>query len=71
MTKLCFQCLAIFSNENFPNSTQIVPKWVWKIAQNQINLKYVDQYFLNICQSVGVSPNLVTIISNEIDDKYN
>ena len=26
MTKLCFQYLAIFSNETLPNSIQIVPK---------------------------------------------
>ena len=45
MTKLCFQYLAIFSNENTPNITQIVPKWVENFAQNQINLKYIAKDF--------------------------
>ena len=38
MTRLCFQYLAIFSNENVPNRKQIVPEWVEKFAQNQIVL---------------------------------
>ena len=45
MNKLCFQYLAIFSNENVPNSIQIVPKWVENFAQNQINLKYIAKDF--------------------------
>ena len=45
MTKLCFQYLSIFSNENVPNSIQIVPKWVENFAQNQINLKYIAKDF--------------------------
>ena len=36
MTRLCFQYLANYSNENLPKSIQIVPKWVEKFAQNQI-----------------------------------
>ena len=40
MTRLCFQYLAIYSNENLPKSIQIVPKWDENFAQNQINLKY-------------------------------
>ena len=35
MTKLCFHYLAIFSNQNVPNSIQIVPKRVENFAQNQ------------------------------------
>ena len=45
MTKLYFQYLAIFSNENVPNSIQIVPKWVENFGQNQINLKYIAKDF--------------------------
>ena len=41
ITNLCFQYLAIFSNEKAPNFIQIVPKWVENFAQNQINLKYI------------------------------
>ena len=37
-TWLCFQYLAIFSNENLHKSLQIVPKWAEIFAQNQINL---------------------------------
>ena len=66
MTKLCFQYLAIFSNENVPNSIQIVPKWVENFAQNQINLKYIAKVFLNICQSGGISPNLVTLVGHHL-----
>ena len=43
MTKLCFKYLAIFINENVPNSIQIVPKWVENFVQNQINLKYITK----------------------------
>ena len=45
MTKLCFQYLAIFSNENLPNRMQIVPKGVENDPQNQINLKYITKDF--------------------------
>ena len=45
MTKLCFQYLAIFRNENMPNSIQIVSKWAENFAQNQINLKYIAKFF--------------------------
>ena len=45
MTILCFQYLAIFSNENLPKSTQIVPYWVQNFAQKQINLKYIAKDF--------------------------
>ena len=31
MTRLCFQYLAIFSNENLPKRIQIVPNWVEKL----------------------------------------
>ena len=41
MAILCFQYLAIYSNENLTKSVQIVPKWVKIFAQNQINLKYI------------------------------
>ena len=41
MTRLCFQYLAIYSNENFPKSIQIVSNF----AQNQINLKYIEKDF--------------------------
>ena len=43
--RLCFQYLAIFSNENLPKSKQIVPKWAENFAQNKINLKYIAYYF--------------------------
>ena len=45
MTRLCFQYLTIFGNENVPNSIQIVPKWAENFAQNQINLKYIAKDF--------------------------
>ena len=45
MTKLCFQYLTIFSNENVPNSTQIMPKWVVNFAQKQIDLENVAKDF--------------------------
>ena len=45
MTVLCFQYLAICSNENLPKSVQIVPKWVKTFAQSQINLKNVAKDF--------------------------
>ena len=41
MTRLCFQYLAIFSNENLSKSIQIAPKWVENFAQNQIILKLI------------------------------
>ena len=52
MSKLCFQYLAIFSNENVPNSIQIVSKWVENFAQNQINLKYLAKFakVVEFCQ---------------------
>ena len=37
--QLCFQYLAINSDENLPKSIHIVPKWVKNFPQNQINLK--------------------------------
>ena len=40
-TRLCFQYLAIFSNENLPKNIQIVQNW----TKNQINLKYIAKYF--------------------------
>ena len=46
MTRLCFQYLAIYSNENFPKRIQIVPKWDENLAQNQIYLKYIAKDFL-------------------------
>ena len=45
MNKLYFQYLAIFSNENVPNSIQIVAKWVVNFTQKQINLKYIAKDF--------------------------
>ena len=45
MTKLCFQYLAIFSNQNVPICIQIVQKRVENFDQNQINLKYIAKYF--------------------------
>ena len=45
MTILCFQYLAIFSNENLPKSKQIVPKSAENFAQNQIILKLMAKYF--------------------------
>ena len=45
MTKLCFQYLAIYKNENLPKNIQIVPKWVENFVQNQINLKYIAKDF--------------------------
>ena len=44
-TRLCFQYLAIFSNENLLESIQIVPKWAENFAQNQINFKYIAKDF--------------------------
>ena len=52
MTKLCFKYLAIFINENVPNSIQIVPKWVENFAQNQINLKYIAKDFQLECRQI-------------------
>ena len=45
MIRLCFQYLAVYSNENLPKSIQIVPKWVVNFAQNQINLKFIAKDF--------------------------
>ena len=45
MTRLFFQYLAIFSNENLPKSTQIVPKWVENFAQNQIIPRLIAKDF--------------------------
>ena len=45
-----------------PKSKQIVPKRVENFVQNQINLKYIAKYFLNIYQSGGISPNLDTLM---------
>ena len=45
MTRLCFQYLALYSNENLPKSIQTVPKWDENFAQNQINLKFIAKYF--------------------------
>ena len=45
MTKLCFQYLAIFGNENAPNITQIVPKWVENFAQKQITLNILPKIY--------------------------
>ena len=44
-TRLFFQYLAIFSNENFPQKHTNCTKVSWKIAQNQINLKYIAKDF--------------------------
>ena len=44
MTRLCFQYLAIYTNENVPKSIQSVTKWVKNFAQNQINLKYIAKH---------------------------
>ena len=45
MTRLCFQYLAIYSNEYLPKSIQIVPKWYENFAQNQMNIKYIAKDF--------------------------
>ena len=45
MTKLCFQYLAIFSNQNVPICIQIVQKRVENFDQIQINLKYIAKNF--------------------------
>ena len=47
-----------------PKSKQIVPKRVENFVQNQINLKYIAKYFLNIYQSGGISPNLDTLMTS-------
>ena len=44
-TVLCFQYLDIFSNENLPQSIQIVPKWAENFAQNKKNLKFIAKDF--------------------------
>ena len=41
VTRLCFQYLAIYSNENLPKSIQIVPKSVKCFAQNQKKVKHI------------------------------
>ena len=52
MNRLCFQYLAIHSNENLPKSILIVPKWVKNFAQNQINLKYIAIDFYTFAKVV-------------------
>ena len=66
MNRLCFQYLAIFSNENLPKSIQIVPRWVEYFAQNQIILKLIAKDFLNMGLSGGISPNLVTLLLPQV-----
>ena len=44
-TVLCFQYLDIFSNENLPQSIQIVPKWAENFAQNQKTLNLLPKIF--------------------------
>ena len=45
VTRLYFQYLAIFSNENLPKSIPIVPKWVENFAQNQMILILIAYHF--------------------------
>ena len=68
MTKLCFQYLAIFSNEIVRNSIQIVPKWVENFAQKQINLKYIANVveFRQICSHWSQKKRLHKFELNEM-----
>ena len=44
MTRLCFQYLAIYSNENLPQRIQIVSKWVI-FFQTQMSHIYIYKDF--------------------------
>ena len=66
MTKLYFQYLAI-SAMRFAQQHTNCAKVSWKLCSKPNKLKLYCQIFLNICQSGGISPNLVTLYS--IDKK--
>ena len=52
--------LSIYSNKNFPKAYKLC-QVSWKLCPKPNKPKIYCQRFLNICQSGGISPNLVTL----------
>ena len=64
MTKLFFQYLAIFMAMKMRPKNTNCAKVSWKLCPKPNKPEIYCQRFLNLCQSGGISPNLVTLNIN-------